>query len=272
MTEPREKRCRPLPNPAAFAKRLVEVCTMQTLICWSGGKDSALALDHVRRQDEVEVVGLLTTLSEEFDRISMHGVRSSLLEQQAHAIGLPLHKVFLPTPTATASCPMTSRPAAAGFTAFAPNDAYEAAMREALGAARDRGVEAVVFGDIFLEDLRAYRERLLGAAGLAGIFPLWKRDTDELLQEFVNAGFRAIVVCVEGSKLDARWLGRSLDDKFLGQLPSEVDPCGENGEFHTFVYDGPLFSGAVAFVRGDSVQRDPFCFLDLQTVDAIESQ
>ena len=226
---------------------------MRALVCWSGGKDSALALCLARVRPDIEIAGLLTTFSQEFDRVSMHGVRRELLEAQAEALGLPVWKVFLPTPPREASCALPPPPGQTGFASFASNDER----------ARQDGIEAVVFGDIFLEDLRAYRERMLAVAGLAGIYPLWGRPTRELLEEFLERGFRAVVVCVDSAKLDLSWPGRLLDRRFLVELPEGVDPCGENGEYHTFVFDGPGFSHPIALSHGETVSRDPFCFQDL---------
>ncbi len=237
---------------------------MKALLSWSGGKDSALALREARLRGDVQVVGLLTTFSAEFDRVSMHGVRRSLLEAQALALDLPLEKVFLPTLPPDGPCPSSPARAAPGFTVFPSNNAYEEKVLEAFQRARDQGVEAIVSGDIFLEDLRAYRERLLSAAGLEGIFPLWKRHTGELMRDFIASGFRAIVVCVDSRKLDGSWAGRLLDQAFLRDLPPEVDPCGENGEFHTFVFDGPGFRNPVPFLVGETVSREPFWFCDLK--------
>lgn len=235
---------------------------MKALVCWSGGKDSALALCLARGQPDLEVAGLLTTFSEEFDRVSMHGVRRELLEAQAESLGLPVWSVFLPTPPRDATCVLPP-PGQKGFVSFASNDVYEEKMLEAFAHARQGGIEAIVFGDIFLEDLRAYRERLLARAGLAGVYPLWGRSTLELLEDFLQRGFRAVVVCVDAGKLDASWAGRLLDGRFLAELPAGVDPCGENGEYHTFVFNGPGFAHPVALAQGETVSRDPFCFCDL---------
>lgn len=236
---------------------------MKALVCWSGGKDSALALHLARNRSDFEIVGLLTTFSEEFDRVSMHGVRRSLLEAQAQALQLPVYEVFLPTPPAAASCGVNSSSQGSGFTVFATNDSYEAGMLRALQEARDRGVEAVVFGDIFLEDLRQYRERLLDRIGLRCVFPLWGRSTRELFQEVVQRGFVAVVTCIDAAKLDSRWVGRRLDQEFLEELPASVDPCGEYGEYHSFVVDGPGFRRRIPFAVGETVARSGFWFCDL---------
>jgi uncharacterized protein (TIGR00290 family) len=237
---------------------------MKVLMCWSGGKDSAMALRVARDRADLEVAGLLTTFSEEFDRVSMHGVRRELLEAQAQALGLPVWKVFLPTPPKGAACALPPPARRQGFVAFASNDVYEEKMIEALERARREGIEAIVFGDIFLEDLRAYRERLLAGVGLKGVYPLWGRPTRELMEEFIARGFRAVVVCVDAARLDASWAGRPLDARFLAELPEGVDPCGENGEYHTFVFDGPGFSRPVALSHGATVARDSFCFRELE--------
>jgi uncharacterized protein (TIGR00290 family) len=234
---------------------------LKTLLSWSGGKDSVLALREARRRSDLRVVGLLTTFSVEFDRVSMHGVRRPLLEAQAKALELPLEKLFLPTPAPDDA--EDSRRSARGFTVFPSNASYEEEVLKAYRRALDAGIGGIASGDIFLEDLRAYRERLLAQAGLVGIFPLWKRETSELMRELIAEGYRAVVVCADASKLDATWAGRSLDESFLRDLPPGVDPCGENGEFHTFVFDGPAFEAPVRFDVGETVLRGGFWFCDL---------
>jgi uncharacterized protein (TIGR00290 family) len=213
------------------------------LFCWSGGKDSAMALHALREAGECRITALLTTITEEYDRISMHGVRRELLERQAESLGLPLHPVLIPPQCI--------------------NAIYEDRMKQALAEHFKRGVRRVAFGDIFLEDLRAYREKNLALIGMQALFPIWKRDTRELAREFVRLGFRAITVCVDPRTLDASFAGRELDASFFADLPPEVDLCGENGEFHTFVYDGPVFRRPVAVRVGEKVMRDGFCFSDL---------
>jgi uncharacterized protein (TIGR00290 family) len=212
-------------------------------VSWSGGKDSCLALYEVQRSGELAVEALLTTVTRDYDRISMHGVRRALLEQQAASLGLPIREVRI--------------------SKGADNAEYERAMGVALDAGRDAGIEAVVFGDLFLADIRAYREKLLARHGLEGLYPIWGRDTAALIREFLRLGFKTVVVCVDPAKLDPSFAGRVIDETFLADLPSTVDPCGENGEFHTFVFDGPNFSSPVRFSIGEIVCRDSFWFCDL---------
>lgn len=208
------------------------------IVAWSGGKDCTLALREIVLGGEYEPVALLTTVTSGYERISMHGVRRSLLEAQAAALGLPLHEVAIST--------------------RADNEEYESRMDSALSTLRSAtpGIGSVVFGDLFLQDIRAYRESMLARAALHGIFPLWRRDTRELAARFTGLGFRAVVVCVDSTALDRSFAGREYDSAFVADLPRGVDPCGENGEFHTFVYDGPLFAHAVAHARGEVVLRD----------------
>jgi uncharacterized protein (TIGR00290 family) len=214
------------------------------LFCWSGGKDSALALHALSHRADVRVTGLLTTVTDEYDRISMHGVRRELLLQQAEALGLPLHEVRIPPQCV--------------------NPIYESRMEQALRAHLVEGVRTVAFGDIFLEDLREYRERNLAKLDMRAIFPIWKRDTRELAREFCQQGFRAIAVSIDSKKLDRSFAGRELTSEFFSALPAGVDPCGENGEFHTFVFAGPIFSRAIGVQRGEVVDRDGFTFCDLK--------
>ncbi|GAC1622910.1 MAG: ATPase [Nevskia sp.] len=234
---------------------------MKSLVCWSGGKDSAYALELALAREDLQVVGLLTTMSEEFDRISMHGVLRSLLEAQAEALQLPVEKVFIPTPPKDAVCGVGAQ--AAGYTVFASNDSYEARMLAAFHRAKAAGIEAIVFGDIFLEDLRVYRENLLAQAGLKAVFPLWGRDTRELVGEIIDHGIRAVVVCIDGARLGREACGRALDRRFVDALPAGVDPCGERGEYHSFVHDAPAFRHPVAFEQRDCVLRAPFWYCDL---------
>jgi uncharacterized protein (TIGR00290 family) len=215
----------------------------QILFCWSGGKDSAMALHTLLQQDDVSVAALLTTVTEGYERISMHGVRRDLLQRQAASLRLPLHEVFIPPQCA--------------------NRIYETRMQEALRHYLQQGIRRVAFGDIFLEDLREYREKNLASLEMRALFPIWRRDTRQLIGQFHALRFRAIAVCVDTRVLDASFAGRELNASFFADLPDNVDPCGENGEFHTFVFDGPLFTRAVEFAVGETVQRDSFVFCDL---------
>jgi uncharacterized protein (TIGR00290 family) len=218
--------------------------TEAVLFCWSGGKDSAMALHVLRQQPDVRVAALLTTVTDGYDRISMHGVRRTLLLQQAEALGLPLSEVRIPPQCV--------------------NPIYEERMREALLSQKENGIHCVAFGDIFLQDLREYREGNLAQVEMTAIFPIWKRDTRELARDFCALGFRAIAVCVDPKKLSREFAGRDLDQSFFRDLPAGVDACGEKGEFHTFVYDGPIFSRAIAVERGETVERDGFYFCDVK--------
>jgi uncharacterized protein (TIGR00290 family) len=222
------------------------------LFCWSGGKDSAMALHALLQHNELRVVALLTTVTEGYDRISMHGVRRELLERQARSIGLPLHEVFIPQQCV--------------------NPIYEARMEEALRVHYDKGVRTVAFGDIFLEDLRAYREKNLARMGMTALFPIWKRDTRELIRALHSANFRAIAVCIDGKVLDRSFAGRELDQAFFRDLPPHADPCGENGEFHTFVFDGPIFHAPIPVRTGEIIQRDSFVFCDLLPLEEVANK
>jgi uncharacterized protein (TIGR00290 family) len=213
------------------------------LFCWSGGKDSAMALYTLLQRSDVHIAALLTTVTEGYERISMHGVRRELLERQAQSIGLPLHEVRIPPQCV--------------------NPIYEARMEEALRFHLAQGVRKVAFGDIFLEDLRAYREKNLARIGMNALFPIWKRDTRELVRFFHAHRFRAIAVCVDSKVLDPSFAGRELDETFFNNLPPHADPCGENGEFHTFVFDGPIFQSPIHVRTGEVVNRDGFIFCDL---------
>ena len=216
----------------------------KVLFSWSGGKDSAMALYELQMAHSYEISALLTVVTEDYDRISMHGVRRILLERQADSLGYPLEKILI--------------------SKNASNEEYESKMRDVLVKYRETGVSSVVFGDIFLEDVRRYREDRLAKIGMKGIFPLWKRDTTKLANTFINLGFKAIVTCVDSNVLDKRFVGRVYNKQFLRELPPNVDPCGENGEFHSFVYDGPIFRRKISFVIGDIVLRDNrFYFCDL---------
>ena len=210
---------------------------------WSGGKDSAMALHQLQRDPKFEVIALLTTVTEEYERISMHGVRRELLHRQGQAIGLPVEEVRIPPQCA--------------------NAIYEQRMGAAIERFRRQGIRHVAFGDIFLEDLRAYREQKLLRADMSAIFPIWKIDTRELAAGFLRHKFRAIVACIDPKKLDRSFAGRELDESFFRDLPPDVDPCGENGEFHTYVFDGPIFRTPIAIQTGAVVERDAFIFCDV---------
>jgi uncharacterized protein (TIGR00290 family) len=214
------------------------------LVSWSGGKDSAFALYEILKNKDYQVAALLTTLTEDYDRISMHGVRRILLEQQVASLGFPLEKVFIS---------MNSS-----------NEEYEANMGKVLARYKNTGVSSVVFGDIFLEDLRKYREDKLATLDLKGIFPIWKRDTQELARSFIALGFKAITTCVDTNMLGSQYVGRVINEQFLSELPATVDPCGENGEYHSFVYDGPIFKESIAYTPGETVLRENrFYYCDL---------
>jgi uncharacterized protein (TIGR00290 family) len=212
-------------------------------MAWSSGKDSAWALHLLRQQPGIEVTALLTTVNETHGRVAMHAVRRELLLAQAEAAGLPLVEVPIPSPC--------------------PNEVYERAMAEALGKARTGAVSGVAFGDLFLPDIRAYRERQMAQTGLVCHFPLWGRDTAALAREMLAAGLRARIACVDPRAVPASFAGREFDASLLGELPPGVDPCGENGEFHTFAWDGPIFTRPVSVRGGDVETRDGFVYADI---------
>lgn len=219
----------------------------KVIVAWSGGKDSALALYEVLNSGSYEALELLTTVTKDYDRISIHGVRRVLLEQQAKALRIPLEEMFI--------------------TKGASDTEYESELLKTLKRHRDNGVFSVVFGDIFLEDVRKYREQILAKAGMNGIFPLWKKGTKELALKFINLGFKAIITSIDSNVLGKDFAGREYEEKFLSDLPAKVDPCGENGEFHSFVYDGPLFCERIGFKKGEIVLRDNrFYYCDLLPV------
>jgi uncharacterized protein (TIGR00290 family) len=207
----------------------------KAIFCWSGGKDSALALNRIFQDNQYEVVALLTTCNEHFARVSMHGVRVELLEQQAGAIGLPLEKVFV------------SRQSS--------NEEYQQKMADCMLAYKAQGVTACIFGDIFLEDLRKWREDNLALIGMQGVFPLWKIPSDALIREFIALGFSSITCCINDGYLDETYVGREINVAFVASLPTGVDPCGENGEYHSFAYAGPIFKKPVKFEIGEKVYR-----------------
>lgn len=215
----------------------------KTLIAWSSGKDCAWALHEARRSGDYDIVGALTTVTDSFQRVSMHGVREELLAAQLAAAGLPSMTVRIPYPC--------------------PNEIYERAMAETLARAKADGVTHVIFGDLFLADLRAYREEKMKSVGMTCVFPLWQRPTAALARDMIAGGVEAYLAVVDLAKLDASFAGRRFDEALLADLPEGVDPCGENGEFHSFVAAGPMFKRRIAVTKGDVVQRDGFVFADL---------
>lgn len=216
---------------------------MKALLSWSSGKDSAWALHVLRHEARGSVAALLTTLNDAADRVAMHAVRRSLVERQAEAVGLPLWAIRIPSPC--------------------PNEVYEAAMTDAMARARAEGFTHVAFGDLFLQDVRRYREERLAGTGLAALFPLWNRPTDALAREMIRAGVRATITCVDPRQLDRRFAGRAFDSSLLDELPEGIDPCGERGEFHTFCHAGPMFDRSLDVTCGEHVERDGFVFVDL---------
>ncbi|MGD8983875.1 MAG: diphthine--ammonia ligase [Desulfobacteraceae bacterium] len=221
--------------------------TQKILLAWSGGKDSALALYEIKKRPDLEIVSLITTITEDYDRVSMHGVRRVLLESQAESLGIPLYKIFISKSSS--------------------DEEYGHKMKEMLTRFSSLGVSSVVFGDIFLEDLRKFREKQLSKVGMKGIFPLWKKNTLELAHAFINLGFRAIVTSTDSKVLHRKFVGREIDEKFLAQIPPSVDPCGENGEFHSFVFSGPIFKKRLLFRVGKVVLRENrFYYCDLEPV------
>ena len=215
----------------------------KALVAWSSGKDSAWALHEVQRTGEVEVVGLLTTVTQEFERVSMHAVREVLLDRQAKMLRLPCHKVRIPWPC--------------------PNERYEREMERALAEALALGVSRVVFGDLYLADVRAYREAKMAGTGIEPLFPLWGRDTTLLARDMLAGGFQATLTCIDPRRLDRGFAGRAFDEALLAALPAGIDPCGENGEFHTFVSACPMFKAPLEVVVGEVVEREGFVFADV---------
>lgn len=222
----------------------------KALISWSSGKDSAWTLHLLQQAGDYEIVGLQTTMNAEFDRVAMHGTRRALVEAQAEAAGLPLRAVPLPWPCS--------------------NEQYEAAMREACAQAVAEGVEVIAFGDLFLEDVRRYREEKLAGTGLTPVFPLWGLPTDALVREMLRGGLRARIVCVDPAKLPRQYAGRDLDEEMLDAMPAEVDRCAERGEFHTVAYAGPMFRSAIPVANGEIVERDGFVFADVRVASEKE--
>ena len=224
----------------------------KVLLSWSSGKDSAWTLHVLSQQEGIQIVGLLTTLNEVANRISMHAVRRRLLEKQAQALGLPLWCVPLPSPCS--------------------NSEYEDIMRELCQQVLAFGIGAVAFGDLYLPGIRQYRERLLQGTGLEPLFPIWGMPTRELAAEMIASGLRAKITCVDPRAMPSKFAGREFNQSFLAELPVGVDPCGENGEFHSFVYDGPMFPRRLSLTVGEIVVRDGFVFADLLPADAEESE
>ena len=213
------------------------------LLSWSGGKDSVMALHEIQKRGDYEIAALLTTITDGYRRVSMHGVREELLERQAESLGLCLHKILIPqNPT---------------------NEEYESIMAEVLREYKNENIHSVAFGDVFLENLRKYREKNLAKMGMRAIFPIWKRNTGELVRAFIDGGFRAITTCVDSKVLDSSFVGREFNYDFLRRLPPHVDPCGENGELHSFVFSGPNFKEEITFTIGETVLRGSFYFCDL---------
>ena len=215
----------------------------KVLFAWSGGKDSAISLYEIQKSGKYEIVALLTTITDGYDRVSMHGVPRTLVEQQAYSLGLPIEEVFIPKASS--------------------NEEYESKMRGMLTKFKQDGVSLVVFGDVFLEWIRKYREDNLSQVGMKGIFPIWGRDTTELTRSFIALGFQAVITCIDSRVLDKRFIGRTLNEQFLAELPLNVDPGGENGEFHSFVFDGPIFKERIAYTLGELVLRNSFYFCNL---------
>lgn len=213
---------------------------------WSGGKDSAMGLYEILKRGEYEIAVLLTVLTRDYDRVSMHGIRSELLELQAASLGMKLKKIYISVKS--------------------DNNEYDQLIGSTLERYKKDGIEAVGFGDIFLEDLKLYREKQLRRAGLTGLFPLWKRNTRELAAAFIGLGFKSVITCVDSKALDKKFSGRVFDKQFLSELPPNADPCGENGEFHSFVYDGPIFRNPIPYKTGEKALREGrFYYTDILT-------
>jgi uncharacterized protein (TIGR00290 family) len=211
---------------------------------WSGGKDSSLSLYEIQKSGKHEITSLITTVTKEYNRVSMHGLLNLLLEKQSESLNIPVEKVFIPK--------------------NASNDEYESKFKEVLLRFKELGINQVVFGDLFLEDIKKYRETLLGQIEMKCLFPIWKLDTAKLAQEFIDMGFKAVIICVDSNVLDGEFAGREFNEQFLNDLPAGIDPCGENGEFHTFTYDGPIFNNPIDHRLGEIVLRDErFYYCDI---------
>ncbi len=222
---------------------MIEKCVLS----WSGGKDSILSLRELQQNNSYEVVSLLTTITEGYNRISMHGVRTILLERQAESLGIRLHQVYIPKD--------------------ANNETYEKSMIEALSIYPALGVKTIAFGDVFLEDVKAYRENLIARTQLQSVYPIWKKDTAQLMKDFLNSGYKSVIVCIDTEKLPESFLGKTIDKRVIDSLPDGVDPGGEHGEFHTFVYHGPGFQQSVNYSTGIIERRGQFGFCDLTPND-----
>ena len=215
----------------------------KTLLSWSSGKDSAWALHALRQRSDVEVVGLMTTMNQLYQRIAIHAVRLELLERQAEAVGLPLHIINLPYPCT--------------------NSQYEKAMEEFIRQSQQQRIECMAFGDLFLADIKEYREAKLSGTGITPLFPIWLTPTDKLAKDMISSGLRAVVTCVDPKQVPASFAGREFNEQFLIDLPDQVDPCGERGEFHTFAFDGPMFDRAVDVEVGEVTEREGFIYADV---------
>lgn len=218
----------------------------KTLLSWSSGKDSAWSLHVLRQRPDIEVVGLMTTMNRLYQRSSIHAVRHDLLQRQAEAVGLPLHLIDLPYPCSNAQ--------------------YEAAMEKFIAQAKQDGIESIAFGDLFLADVKEYRKAKLAGTGITPIFPLWEKPTDALARRMIAEGLRAVVTCVDPQQLAASFAGRTFNGQFLDDLPARVDPCGERGEFHTFVFDGPMFQAPIRIEVGETSEREGFVYADVLPV------
>jgi uncharacterized protein (TIGR00290 family) len=205
------------------------------VMSWSGGKDSTMAAYHLLTSQKYDIAALLTTVTQDYDRISMHGVRRALLERQADSLAIPLHQVMIPKDCS--------------------NEIYESRMREAFSHFKARGITKIAFGDLFLEDVKQYRDERLAQAGMTGVYPIWMRDTEELVRTFIGLGFKAMLACVDTQAIAASFAGREINDSLLRDLPEGADPCGEYGEYHSFVYDGPLFKYPIECEAGERTMR-----------------
>jgi uncharacterized protein (TIGR00290 family) len=223
--------------------RVLQTTVQKTLLCWSSGKDSAWALHVLQRQSDIHIAGLVTTVNEVYERVAMHAVRTELLKRQAAAVGLPLWIANIPYPCS--------------------NSEYATAMRKIVKQSREQGVEYMAFGDIFLQDVREYREANLSDTGISPLFPLWGLPTDQLARDMISSGLRAYVTCIDPRHLSPNFVGQEYSSSFLDNLPANVDPCGERGEFHSFVFDGPMFSEPISVQVGEIVEREGFVFADL---------